>query len=182
MKTCTKCKESKELSEFAKDCKIKSGLKSRCKACQTIDRREYRERNREKINADRKAYRETHKEQLKASKDKWVNSNRDKVRAYNNQYVKGKTRTNEDRRKANEYKREYNKRPGVKHKCKARYNLTNSVSLGHTVKPNTCEICGVHDNSLHGHHWSYEEVNWLSVVWCCNDCHVQIHRDINDNK
>lgn len=26
-----------------------------------------------------------------------------------------------------------------------------------------------------GHHWSYEEENWLDVIWTCGSCHRLIH-------
>ena len=38
-KICTKCKQSKNLSEFGKDCTAKSGYKFRCKECINIDGR-----------------------------------------------------------------------------------------------------------------------------------------------
>ncbi len=51
-KTCTKCKESKELSEFRKDKSRPDGLTSQCKAClQSFYKRSYREKDGHKVRA-----------------------------------------------------------------------------------------------------------------------------------
>lgn len=50
MKTCSKCRDLKELSEFGKRTSIKGGLNYYCKVCVKEIGREYREVNREKSN------------------------------------------------------------------------------------------------------------------------------------
>lgn len=49
MKVCTKCKEEKEFSEFAKKKTSKDGLRSRCKSCTNEDGLLYRIQNRNSI-------------------------------------------------------------------------------------------------------------------------------------
>jgi hypothetical protein len=49
MKTCTQCKETKELEEFPRSRKLKSGRCSQCKVCNRIAGRSYYERNKEKL-------------------------------------------------------------------------------------------------------------------------------------
>lgn len=50
MKTCTKCKEVKELSEFFKDKHKSDGHRPDCKVCNTKSCGEYAKKNRESIN------------------------------------------------------------------------------------------------------------------------------------
>lgn len=57
-KTCSKCGETKELSEFSRDKSCKDGLQRRCRACQAawyLD-------NRKKVSESRRAYYEANKE------------------------------------------------------------------------------------------------------------------------
>jgi hypothetical protein len=48
-KVCTKCKESKPLSEFSKKKGYKDGIYSRCRSCENEDRRDYVSKNKEKV-------------------------------------------------------------------------------------------------------------------------------------
>ena len=78
MKTCTKCKIEKELSEFCKDKSKKTGLSSHCRKCankyadkyrieyydKEVKRHEkYRNEHREEMRERTKEYRRTHKAQ-----------------------------------------------------------------------------------------------------------------------
>lgn len=49
MKKCSKCKEFKEETSFFKDKSKKDGLSNRCKECDAVIAKEYRERNKDKI-------------------------------------------------------------------------------------------------------------------------------------
>jgi len=66
MKTCSKCKCEKQLTDFCKDNSVKSGLRSYCKSCNYLMQRnwieknkhkvkEYNERSRPKVSAKKKA-------------------------------------------------------------------------------------------------------------------------------
>lgn len=60
-KTCTKCKETKETSEFSKDKSKKDGLRSSCKACKKAYDKKYVEENKEKKYAANYAYNASHR-------------------------------------------------------------------------------------------------------------------------
>lgn len=48
-KTCTKCGDTKDCSEFTKQASNKTGYRSRCKVCSRQDYKKYAAENREKI-------------------------------------------------------------------------------------------------------------------------------------
>ena len=60
LKTCSKCKESKDLSEFSKDKSRKDGLTVWCKICKKV----YRQINKKAISDKNKAFRESHRESI----------------------------------------------------------------------------------------------------------------------
>ena len=94
MKTCSTCKIEKELSEFVKDKTKKDNLKSQCKICTKL----YRKNNENYFKEYNKVYRENNKEYFK----QWKENNE-----YNKEKYKGKyTLTDEQKQK---YKENYNK-------------------------------------------------------------------------
>ena len=67
MKTCTKCKQTKQLTEFSKESNHRDGLKSRCKVCVNAANKKYRENNREKCRAKSRKYAQNNREKVRAS-------------------------------------------------------------------------------------------------------------------
>ena len=51
--------------------------------------------------------------------------------------------------------------------------LGNAVQSGRKEKPDTCQVCGSKHRKIHGHHEDYTKP--LDVVWCCPQCHHDIH-------
>ncbi|MEA2091118.1 MAG: HNH endonuclease [Campylobacterota bacterium] len=71
MKICTKCKITKELSEFHKYSKSKDGRKPSCKVCRLKEAKEYSSNNKDKISKYRKQYGIDNKEKIsKYQKDR----------------------------------------------------------------------------------------------------------------
>ena len=56
----------------------------------------------------------------------------------------------------------------------ARSAVTNAVRDGRLHKPSECESCN-DTTTLHGHHCDYNKP--LDVMWLCDPCHKQWHRD-----
>lgn len=90
MKICRGCKQSKELSEFTRDKMGKGGLKSRCRSCLTVEKRESRHRNpipsrlaaarwrvknREKVRGYGRAWRKANREAVKLNGKRWQQKN-----------------------------------------------------------------------------------------------------------
>jgi len=64
MKTCWKCKKSKELTEFGRNASKPDGLSSECRPCKRIQDKEYAAKNRERINTRAKEWYEKNKDSL----------------------------------------------------------------------------------------------------------------------
>ena len=61
-------------------------------------------------------------------------------------------------------------------KVKASKFLNNYLRYN-DIRPIECSLCGNDKLKIEAHHWSYLEVHWLDVVWCCSQCHSDIHND-----
>lgn len=51
--------------------------------------------------------------------------------------------------------------------------LCSAVRDGRKFKPDKCDVCGQEHHRIHGHHADYTKP--LDVVWCCHQCHHDIH-------
>ena len=71
MKECTKCGETKDVSEYGKKKSNKDGLKYACRCCLAIDKKRWRESNREKISADKKRWKKNNIEKVLAEKKRY---------------------------------------------------------------------------------------------------------------
>lgn len=79
MKTCTKCGVPKEEGEFSKH--SKGNLRSDCRTCRSLQDREYRSDNLEKVRQyDRNRYKEN-REARRESNRKWVRENLEESRS-----------------------------------------------------------------------------------------------------
>jgi hypothetical protein len=74
-KTCSKCKQTKDIGEFSKDKNKKDGLHSQCKSCASA----YHQENKEKITEYQKAYRQENKEELAEYQKAWYQENKEKI-------------------------------------------------------------------------------------------------------
>ena len=81
MKTCTKCNQTKALTEFYKRSDARDGLQTRCKVCKKALDMKYYKANGNKVRARvRKRY-ENNPEKVNANNKKWQQNNREKVNA-----------------------------------------------------------------------------------------------------
>ena len=104
-KTCTKCGETKPLTEFQRDSHRKDGVRTRCKICTRADsarrmaayrqanpekvaatQAKWRDAHRDKIAANTAAYRQANPEKVAASKIAWARANPEKMAAFNAKY------------------------------------------------------------------------------------------------
>lgn len=78
-KTCTKCGEEKSLDCFHKDKKSNDGLCYHCKDCVAKKTKEYRERNKTKIQRKKKIYRQKNREKILKRDRKYYQENKIKI-------------------------------------------------------------------------------------------------------
>jgi len=88
MKKCSKCKEEKEFVDFHKHKKTKDGYTSRCKECSLNDKKEYYEKNKDKVKKKVKEYRENNLDEVKKSVKVHYEKNRETLLEYKKNYHK----------------------------------------------------------------------------------------------
>ena len=71
MKTCTKCKEKKDLSEYYADKRNKDGRQARCKLCHNLEAKEHYQNNKEEIKRSFKQWRKENRGKSNSIKAKY---------------------------------------------------------------------------------------------------------------
>lgn len=78
-------------------------------------------------------------------------------------------------RKNPDKKKEYDARYEARRKERRKARLAVTCAIKHRgFKRKPCQICGSEDG-VQGHHLSYLEEDWLTVVWLCPVCHKGVH-------
>lgn len=80
MKTCSRCKESKDESEFYYLNRAKNKLRSECKFCTRLSNVDYYDKNSVSIQEHNKLYAENNKDRLSAYKKQWAEENKDRLK------------------------------------------------------------------------------------------------------
>jgi len=150
MKKCFKCGEEKELSEFYKHPQTKDGRLNKCKECSKKEVKKNRIDNVEH-------YKDYEKKRYEKSGARYKNKN------YQEEYRKTE--------RSRESKRSWAKRN--KHKRRAQGKLSKELNKNTIIRPVVCSICGCDKKNIEGHHHDYNKP--LDVVWCCIECHGDIH-------
>lgn len=83
-KRCSTCREPKPFADFGRDRSMKTGLKSRCKACQQA----YREANRDTLKAKHRQYYEANRDRLFQQQRAYRVANGAKIKDYQRRYQK----------------------------------------------------------------------------------------------
>jgi len=157
---------------------IKSGV---CKKCQ--------------IKINNKKYYKSHKEQCYEQTRKWRKKNYEKYIELNKQYyLKNKEKISNQQKEW--YKANTNHRPinvyldsirkefkdwttscGKNIHEKARILLQRAVQKGRIDKPDICSKCKNRflKRKIHGHHPDYTK--WWAVIWLCETCHKNHHKE-----
>lgn len=161
-KVCSKCKQTKPLSDFHRDKTTPDGYYGQCKLCKNARHSLWRAEHREEERARSREYTRSHRDEMTEYMRQW--------RARNPDYIR-------DRRMAN-YEVEAQKLRDKKHTVagRARNRFTQAVLRGKITKPTHCEHCGCEPGSQHlvGHHDDYSKP--FDVVWLCRICHGKQHR------
>lgn len=116
-------------------------------------------------------YNDTCKECRREMQQDWTEEQREAAR----ESVRRSQARPESRRRAVAYMAEYQKRPEVKAKHRARNAVKASLLKGTLVKPTSCSRCKrpKHRRAIHAHHEDYTKP--LNVQWLCVTCHGKAH-------
>ena len=87
-KQCTKCGETKPLSEFHKQKGSKYGVRCHCKPCRAVMRKQYHANNRERLCKWNQEYHKRNAVRIRANKQIYRKNNMDKIKARKAQYRK----------------------------------------------------------------------------------------------
>lgn len=189
LKVCTKCGESKPLSEFTqrKSGKQVGAYESRCKPCMRLTSAEYRARHPERVAESsaqtRDKYREERNEEYRARlaadpeyrkkrNDKsraWRERNRERIAEYNAARLEEKP----------DAMRAAIRASGKKYpeRIKAHKAVGYAVKSGKFPPASTmvCEHCQEALASDYHHHKGYEPEHKLDVIALCTECHGKAH-------
>ena len=102
-KKCNKCNVVKNVSEFGKDNRIKSGIENRCYLCKNANSKKYYEANKEKVKEKIKQYQEVNIEKIKQYREEYQKTNKEKLNKVSREYSKA------NKEKIAKRKKEYNK-------------------------------------------------------------------------
>lgn len=159
-KNCSKCKECKSISCFYKQ---KNGLYERtaeCKECRKNRSRTWGQINKEQKNSRAKISRKLidRREEQKI----W----REKNPFYFKEYYK------QNREIRLECNRRFLRNNPERYEFYKIYNVAKRKGL--LINPNQCQVCGVDNVKIFGHHFDYTKP--LQVTWLCRNCHNDIHK------
>lgn len=108
MKKCSKCHIEKELCEFNKSKLYSDGRRAQCRECQKKESKEYREKNRDKINEKLRIQYTLNPEVQKQRTKKWIMTNESN---YRSSYIKSNKKWVENNKELRKkYMREYSKK------------------------------------------------------------------------
>jgi len=100
-KICTKCKITKELSEFAKNSSKKNGYQTQCKLCEKVYKQSHYEKNKDRILKKNKEYRDVNKEPIAEQKKEYAKQNKEYITNYQKEYAK------QNKKAIADYQKEY---------------------------------------------------------------------------
>lgn len=154
-KQCSRCGQTKPLTEFHKALLGLHGRTSLCKVCRAEQARLRFESKRDQILEQTRAYRERNAEALREKAKERYRRPQIKV------HLKAKQR---ERRAADP------------NKMRARFAVSVALRRGQLTKPRACQRCSTTSaRRLIAHHHSYEPAHWLDVEFICDRCHMRDH-------
>ena len=180
-KTCSKCKEVKEVSEFYTNKRAISGLTYACKAC--IKARVNARQNTAHGQASAHAYYMAHKHdpefiaKRQKRQKKYKKSPRGiaaEIRYHTSTKFKEAMRAKQKTPQYKEYQRR-SRRNMTKEQRRAHRVLNKAVAYGLLPNIKTL-ICTCGDTAYAYHHWhGYTEEHIFDVISVCQLCHMNIH-------
>ena len=147
-KHCPKCGETKPIGEFSRNRHNSGGWSGRCKICERIRNKAYRDSNRDATRARFLDYRTKNLDHELARQREYRVLNRDKFRARKLKYAA--------------------ECPEKEHAV----SMVHNAIVKGTLVRQPCEECGC--EPAQGHHDDYSKP--LEVRWLCRTHHARLHR------
>ncbi len=166
MRTCNKCHQVKDESEFHKDRTRVDGLAYVCKACRREQTKHYRETNHALVLERQRQYKALNKDKIKS----YYQQNREDIAAQRREYRKMNPSVSQ--RAQARVRRYYEKYPERELAAKAVQDAVHQGKLK-PARKQKCADCG--KKAHHLHHESYEPKDWLKVIPLCRICHKKRH-------
>lgn len=166
MRTCNRCHQVKDESEFHKDRTRVDGLAYVCKTCKLEQSRRYRDTNHDLVLERQRQYKADNKDKIKD----YYQQNREKITTQQREYRKRTPAALQ--RLRDRVRRYYEKYPERELAAKAVQEAVHQGRLKPASKQK-CADCG--KKAHHLHHESYEPGEWLNVVPLCRLCHKKRH-------
>lgn len=176
-KRCSKCKETKPLSEFNPRCDRPCGYQSQCKECRKIYRKSTAYQNAlNKYRQSEKGKQHRRKYQKSKKYKEWLSKYRKSIRhvEYVQKYLQSIDGKASRRRTARNYRKNHPER------AHAHDAVKYAVKTGKLLSPKkfVCIYCWCEKPTIatEYHHWlGYQKQDQLNVIPVCRICHKFIH-------
>jgi len=174
MKKCSKCGETKDISEFHKSKQHSTGYKSQCKCCIKVSSLIYNDKNKDAISVKHKLYYQENCSKLKKQNKEWRNSDKGKVKTkeyYHNNKDKNKQSAKKWQHENKEYFNNYYKNKRINDiSFKITTNLrrkTNKMVKGKYKTASTKELlgCDIENLRLHMKKQFYDRSTGEQMTW-----------------
>jgi predicted nucleic acid-binding Zn-ribbon protein len=165
-KRCTKCGQTKDVSEFYGNKNAKDGLEWGCKKCKS---EQYYKRYKQDPKAilDRNRKYATSKAGIE-NRSNWIERSKNKLHEYRVRYIHTKKGKEAVEKKIKRYNNEY---PEKRYAKEVIHDLVRRGKLPR-VNTLTCHRCHV-NQAEHYHHPDYSKP--MDVIPLCVQCHIDIH-------
>lgn len=155
-KICKKCNIEKPLTDFYRHNGTADGYLNICKNCKKEDGKKYRKENIEKVREyDRN--RPNKEERVEKHRKRIEKMKKDNPTKYR-KYLKSAKKWNEQN----------------KEKRNAHNKVARALMNGKLIRKSKCEKCSSIEK-IEAHHENYSKP--LEVIWLCEKCHKDIHRE-----
>ena len=167
VKTCSKCKQIKNVGAFYRESASKDGRRSECKDCKKKRDLVCYSRDIEKIKKNKAQYYKLNAEKIKAYKKQYRKANPQKVEACvdNSKAKKPEKYRKIAAKKAARMRREHPL------KCAARRAIYDAIRRKEITRPTMCSNCPF-IGCIEAHHEDYSKP--FDVRWLCKSCHDKI--------
>lgn len=166
LKTCSKCKIEKPLTEFNFCKATKDGLQSRCKACIKVHGRKYYQAHKAELN-EQQNWRRSGPKAREARKKVQRRRHERQIKEDAADYAEHHEKRKAAKKVAN--KKQYEKRRLIKSKKNTAFQVVNrAVKSGELIRPTICLACNA-ETFIVAYQENYDKP--FEIIWLCINCY-----------